>query len=139
MSLGKAIERLRLERRLTQNQLATLMGWDPSRVSKIERDAVPRISARALADIGKALDTSMDYLYSEAGWIPALYDPVELDLGERRLLRTIRGVPTSSLKQRVIEQLTWIAQVARDADLARQPALRLAADEREGYQAEEEP
>ena len=138
MTLGPTIRRLREERGLKVYQLGNLIGVDASYVGRIEKGRVENVGSELIGKIAEALQVSTDYLYAEGGWLPPLYDPGELDLTERRLIEMLRSIPTASLKQRVLEQLTWIAEVARDADLARQPALRLAADEREGYQAEED-
>ena len=137
MTLGKAVERLRLERGLNQNEFARRAGWnDPSRVSKLEHDRFPEPRASTIADIVRALDVSADYLFMEAGWLPADYQPGELDFGERRLITAVRQIPTPSVRQRTLEMLTWVAETGRDADLARRPALKLVAEDREQYEEE---
>lgn len=138
MSLAKAIERLRLERGLTQNQLAQKAGWnDPSRISKLEHGRVPQPSAKTIADIAAALDVSTDYLLTEAGLFPPGHYPKELDGSERRLIHAIRTIPTPSIRQRVLEMLTWIAETGRAVDLQERSRVSLAAESREDYGVEE--
>jgi len=123
MALGATIRRLRRERDLNINDLAKLVGAkDPSYIGKIERGKIPNLSSELVAGIARALDVSIDYLYMEAGWLSAQYDPGKLDLGEQGLIAAIRSIPTPSVRQLLLEQFTWIAKTARDADLARQPA-----------------
>ena len=56
---------------------------------------------------------------------------------EKKLIDTIQESRTPSVRERVLVQLTWIAQLARDADLARQkPGLKMAANGREEYDEE---
>jgi len=139
MALGPTIRRLRQERQLQINELAMRLSRpDPSYLGKIERGEVPNLSSELMAQIAMALDVSIDYLYMEAGVLPADHDPGELDSTERDLIRAIRGIGSPSVRQRVLEQLTWIAEVARDADLARQPRLKLAAEEHEEYQSKQQ-
>ena len=136
MTLGSAIRRLRGERNLQLNELAVSIEQDPSYLGKIERGKIENVSSRLVGRIAEALDVSTDYLYVEAGWLRADHDPRELNLMEQRLISIIRAIPSPDIRQRVLEELIWIAQVARDADLARRPALKLVAEKGEAYKEE---
>src|SRR5687768_14724812 len=50
---GAAIRRLREDRRWTQKQLAERIGWDDSRISKIENNALP-LTLSAIGRLAKA-------------------------------------------------------------------------------------
>jgi len=108
-------------------------GVEQSHLSKIEREVHETVNARVLARIAMALQVSADELMEEAGWLPPSDRADHLRAAEQKLVNTIRAIPTTKVRDRVLEQFTWIAEVARDADVARQPALRLVAEEDEGY------
>lgn len=139
MTLGATIRALREARGWSQGQLAVHSEVQQSHLSKIERDVHETINARVLGRIARALQVSSDYLMEEAGWLPKTANPGELNPGERRLLDAIRSIPTDHIQMKVVEQFTWIAEVAAAADEARQPpSLRLVAEENEDYEAKEE-
>jgi len=61
MKTAEKIKTLRLEKGLTQKELAAKMGCHPSQVSHYERGRrVPKIPN--LMRLAKALDTTLDYL-----------------------------------------------------------------------------
>jgi len=139
MTLGTTLRQLREERGWSQGQLAVHSGVDQSHLSKIERDVHDTINARVLARIADALNVSADYLMVEAGWLESRPEISELSFAESKFFQTLRQIPSARLRARVLEQFTWIAEVARDADLAEQAKkLRIAANGREQY-GEEEP
>ena len=138
MTLGSSLRRLREERGWSQGQLAVHSGVQQSHLSKIERDVHDTINARVLARIADALNVSTDYLMVEAGWLEPRPAIPELTFAESRFFQIIRQINSTRLQIKVLEQLTWIAEVARDAGLARQtPALKLAAEGREEHDKEE--
>jgi len=108
-------------------------GVEQSHLSKIEREVHETVNARVLARIAVALQVSADELMEEAGWLPPRQRTDRLRAAEQNLIDALRAIPTARLRDRVVEQFTWIAEVARDADLARRPALKLIAEEDEGY------
>ena len=137
MTLGIILRRLREERGWSQGQLSVRSGVDQSHLSKIERDVHETINARVLARIADALNISTDYLMIEAGWLHREPPSINPSFAEQRLLDIIHQIPSARIRSKVLEQFTWIAQVARDADLARQtPSLRQAAEAREEYEEE---
>ena len=119
MTLGTTIKRLRQARGWTQGQLAMRSGVEQSHLSKIEREVHETVNARVLARIAMALQVSADELMEEAGWLPPSDRADHLRAAEQKLVNTIRAIPTTKVRDRVVEQFTWIAEVARDADLAR--------------------
>ncbi len=79
--LGNRIREVRLARRLTQDDVATIANINRSYVSQIEHGRIDNPSYTVLRGIAKALDTSLDDLLQAAGYIsppdeiPALDDP----------------------------------------------------------------
>ena len=130
MSIGTAVRKLREARGWSQGQLEMHSGVRQTQLGRIERDVHRDISARNLAKIAEALEISTDYLMTEAGWLIREVDLHDPTPPERILIDTIRSVPTARVRTLLLEQFTWIAEVARDADLARQPALKLVAEDR---------
>ena len=135
MTLGTTLLWLRRERGWTQGKLSANSGVSQSHISKIEHDEYEDVSARIVAQLASALEVSTDYLCEEAGWLLERPRPEELAPAEHQLIETVRAIPTARIRQKVLEQFTWIAQVARDAGLARlQPLLGLATEGREEYE-----
>lgn len=61
MSVGKNIAKFRNNKKLSQRQLAGIVGVHPSMIAQIERDSkVPTITLAR--DIAKSLDVSLDDL-----------------------------------------------------------------------------
>lgn len=136
MTLGNAIRRLREARGWTQGQLAIKSKVGQSHISQIERGGSRKVSAEVLSKVASVLNVRVDYLCQEAGWLPrteVLRDPSS---AESVLVEMIRSIPTPHIQDRLLEQFTWIAEVARDADLARKPALKLVAESKEEYEEE---
>ena len=120
MTLGQTISRLREQRGWTQGQLAVRTGIAATHISRIEHDVHETINARNLGKLAVALGVSTDYLMADAGWIPD-HSPTITTLGiaENRLIQSIREVRSNSSRTKLLAELTWIAEMARDADLAR--------------------
>jgi len=133
MTLGTTIRALREARGWSQGQLEVHSGVRQTQLSAIERGVHETVNARTLAKIAQALQVSADYLLRQAGWLEDHIELEEPTPAEQFLIDTIRDVETQSIRDKLIEQFTWIAEVARDADLARRPALKLIAEEDEGY------
>lgn len=135
MSIGKTITRLREQRGWTQGQLAVRTGIAATYIGRIEHDVHQTINARNLGKFAVALGVSTDYMMVEAGWIPDTAPATTtLGIAEQQLIDTIREVRSENLRRKLLEQFTWIAEVARDADLARQPALKLVAESKKEYE-----
>lgn len=65
-TMGSRIAGRRVERRLTQRQLAKAANLSHKYLSRVERDHV-NPSADLLSRIAAALETPMDYLYNGGG------------------------------------------------------------------------
>lgn len=64
-TLGERIRKLRLDNKLTQEDLAEIIGKSDNFISKIESNN-SSISLNTLVSLTKALNTSMDYLLFES-------------------------------------------------------------------------
>ena len=133
MTLGTTLRRLRDERGWSQGQLAVHSGVDQSHLSKIERDVHETINARVLARIADALNISTDYLMVEAGWLEPRPNISGLTFAESRLFSVVRQIKRPTLRAKLLEQLTWIAEAVYQAETAQE--LQQLTTEREKYGA----
>lgn len=120
MTIGKTIRRLREERGWSQGQVHIKTGIPETQISRIERDVHKDISAKNVARLAKAFGVTADYLLREAEWLDSHRPVNDPTPPEQQLIDTIRSVPSKNIRDSLLEQLTWIAEVTRDADLARQ-------------------
>ena len=65
--LGGKIQKLRKDKELTLDQLATLTGSSKSYIWEIENKNPPRPSAEKIARIAQHLEVEIDYLLDESG------------------------------------------------------------------------
>ena len=135
MTLGKTLIRLRRERGWSQGKLAAISRVSQSHISKIENEEYADISARVVSQLAQALEVSTDYLCEEAEWLLTRPHPKELASAEYQLIETVRLIGRPSLRQKVLEQLTWIAEAVLNAEKAQQleQLRKIAADGREEY------
>ena len=138
MTLGMTLIRLRNERGWTQGKLAAISRVSQSHISKIENEEYADISARVVSQLAQALEVSTDYLCEEAKWLLARPHPKELASAEYQLIETVRLIARPSLRQKVLEQLTWIAEAVLNAEKGQQlkDLTKLAANGREKYDEE---
>jgi len=138
MTLGKTLIRLRRERGWSQGKLAAISRVSQSHISKIENEEYADISARVVSQLAQALEVSTDYLCEEAEWLLTRPHPKELASAEYQLIETVRLIGRPSLRQKVLEQLTWIAEAVLNAEKAQQlqDLTKLAANGREKYDEE---
>ena len=138
MTLGKTLIRLRRERGWSQGKLAAISRVSQSHISKIENEEYADISARIVSQLAQALEVSTDYLCEEAEWLLTRPHPKELASAEYQLIETVRLIGRPSLRQKVLEQLTWIAEAVLNAEKAQQlqDLTKLAANGREKYDEE---
>lgn len=61
--MGQKIKNIRRERKLTQDQLAEMVGCNTSHISNVENSHT-KVSLNVLLAIANALNTSIDYLLS---------------------------------------------------------------------------
>ena len=64
-AIGIRIQRLRKEKRLTQQKLAEMSDQDPSNISHIERGAT-KLSLPTIVNIANALDVTVDYFLCDS-------------------------------------------------------------------------
>jgi len=137
--LGDVLRRYRERRGWSMGQLALFSGTSKATISKIEANArSPKVET--LAAIAEGLEISVDQMLIEAGLLPPRLSSDDISPQEQNLLNVIRSSPTPHFRQRLLEIVTELATVARDADLARMPTaerLRLVAEEQEEYREEE--
>ena len=140
MTLSKALIRLRRERGWSQGKLAAISRVSQSHISKIENEEYADISARVVSQLAQALEVSTDYLCEEAEWLLTRPHPKELASAEYQLIETVRLIERPSLRQKVLEQLTWIAEAVLNAEKAQQleHLRKMAANGREEYGEEED-
>jgi transcriptional regulator with XRE-family HTH domain len=77
--VGRAIRGARVEAGLTQAQLATRMGVNPSYVTNVEAGRV-NVTVGQLANVAQALGTGLDVRFPELD-----HGPVQLDVTSQRL------------------------------------------------------
>jgi len=75
-SFGKRIKALRIERKLSQQELAAQVEIDAGYLSKIEAEKVPPPSEKVIERLSKALDTENDELMLLAGKSPKDIEPI---------------------------------------------------------------
>lgn len=104
MTVYDRIRQLRIEKRMTQTDLALKLGYkDGSMITKIESGSVD-ISQRKLVAFADALDTTPAYLM---GWVesPERAFSERLTPDEHQLITSYRSLPSAG-KQYVHQQLT---------------------------------
>ena len=91
-SMAQRIRALRLERGLTLEQVASVVGVGKSTVRKWETGMIANMKHNKIADLAKALGTTPEYLM---GWEEEKSSPNELQLseGEKILLDLFKKVP----------------------------------------------
>lgn len=92
--LGLRIKEVRLRRKLTQDNLAEMVGCNTSHISNIENNYT-KASLNVLLAIANALDTSIDYLLTEQ------YGNESLAI-ENEILREVRKCD-SQTKTRILK------------------------------------
>ena len=107
--LGRKIKELRLERDMTLEQVATIVGVGKSTVRKWETGAIANMKRDKIALLAKALGTTPAYLMgwkenTEQGESP---DTITLTEGETMLLELFRRVPED--KQQMVLGMIQIA------------------------------
>ena len=75
MSLGKHIKDLRMQRGLSQWELARLSGLSRSHLSRLELDSYDRSSAKTFLALARALKVQPTDLYQAAGYIESRRGP----------------------------------------------------------------
>ena len=94
--LGLKIKELRINRGLTQDNLADIVGVNTSHISNIENNHT-KVSLNVLLAITNALNTSIDYLLSEQ------YENSSLAL-DNEILRALKDCDDKKKKQRDYEE-----------------------------------
>ncbi len=117
---GDRLKELRLLARLTQRQLADLIGVDFSYLSKIENGVLPPPSERVLSQLAEALNTDKDELLILAGKIPA--DIAEM-LKNRKTLELLRSRRTQ--KKIMAKNTDGIGLIKKARNLPRIPGVNL--------------
>jgi len=98
--LGERIRRLRKQKRLTLEQLASLTDSSKSYIWELENKTPPRPSAEKVAKIAEKLDTTMEYLLEGEEKI------TEQDAADARFYRQYRKMdPTTRAKIRQMVKL----------------------------------
>lgn len=97
---GRKIKRLRIEKKLTLDELAVKTGSKKSYIWQLEHKAPARPSGKLLLDLANALDVSPDYLIDDTVELPTA------DHLENALLRSVKG---KGLSQIELEKLIEIA------------------------------
>lgn len=104
---------------MTLRQFATLAGISNPYLSQIERGL--RAPSQQVVDaIAKALETSADALYQEAGEIAA----ASTEDGRTRLRATLSADPALSARQQRVLLDVYDAMIAAGNDLDRPPSTR---------------
>ncbi len=115
MHTGRKILNLRLDRGLTQKQLARRCGITPGALSKIET-GTNRPSREILLKLAEALDADPEYLLDEAAPYPP--PPHEDRPGGRSKPRQIINARITVEELRLLESLRRLGAYWRDAALA---------------------
>lgn len=90
MNLGERIKKIRLEKGLTQVELAHLMGVSNSAIHYFEKSA--SMSFNAMVAFCNALDVSPNYLLG----VTSPYDGRDLSVREKEFLTKFRSLPEES-------------------------------------------
>lgn len=90
MNLGERIKKIRLEKGLTQVELAHLMGASDSSISNFEKSA--SMSFKTMVAFCNALDVSPNYLLG----VTSPYDGRDLSVREKEFLSKYRSLPEES-------------------------------------------
>ena len=93
-TVGGRIKKLRMEKGLSQEELAEMLFLNAKNISAYEnnRNEVP---SAVLADLAKALDSSMDYIYTEIETVedddPDIAEAIEMlkKIGNKALLKMV--------------------------------------------------
>ena len=91
MSAGEHIRKKRLERRISQRQLAAMSGVSNSEISRIEAGERQNPSPGVLRAIAKALDVPYEDLLAEAGYLEAT--PVDASQASERFPDWVYKLP----------------------------------------------
>jgi transcriptional regulator with XRE-family HTH domain len=99
-SFGRKIKRLRVEKKMTLDDLADAIGSKKAYVWQLENKTPARPSGKLLLDLAKALDVSPDYLIDDEVEEPSI------DHRADALLRSVKG---KGLSPSEFDQLMKIA------------------------------
>jgi transcriptional regulator with XRE-family HTH domain len=124
MTLGSTLRRLRKERGLTLERLGELAGLHGSTISRLEHDENPNVSAQTLSKLGRALGIDVRQFHQAAGWYsspPEILAEEDAKLGpdEQKIIEIIRSAPTPSFRESLLQSITDLATIARNADADR--------------------
>lgn len=95
---GKRIRDIRLEKGMSQHELAALVGVSSNTISGYETTG--RLPTNMVGKLCNALDVSPNYLLGVA----STYDGSDLSVGEKKFLTKYRSLPEES--QEYVSQLT---------------------------------
>ena len=96
--LSKKIKQLRIEKNMTLEQVATIVGVGKSTVRKWETGMIVNMKRDKIALLAKALGTTPAYLMGWKEDTKKAPDAIELTEGERMLLELFRQIPEDAQK-----------------------------------------
>ena len=106
MTFGAQLRAWRVEKRMSQRDLANKVGIDFTYLSKIENDRLPPPSQATIVKLAEALETSSDVLLQLASKSPQDVQPIIAASREApALLRAIDG-----LRDEQVKRLTDLAE-----------------------------
>ena len=71
MTFGEKLKEIRRAQKISQRELAKIVGVDFSYISKIENDRMPPPAADTIIKLSNALDVPEEILLSESGKLPS--------------------------------------------------------------------
>lgn len=113
MKFGQMIRKLRLERELSQRELADRVGIDFTYLSKIENSKVPPPSNKVIRKLARELDADLEELLARAAKVSQedLRETVTRDV---RLGRLFRKLQSGDLTDNQIREMLAVMEAGED-------------------------
>ena len=105
---GAYVRQLRLERKMSQQQVADRLGTSLTYYNKIERGLLPPPSAAMIDGLAEVLEADRDELYARAGKVPP--EVLEALKGRAELFALVRAAEPLRA-ERVRELIAWVREM----------------------------
>ena len=105
---GAYVRHLRLERNMSQQQVADRLGTSLTYYNKIERGLLPPPSAALIDGLAEVLGADRDELYARAGKVPP--EVLEALKGRAELFALVRAAEPLRA-ERVRELIAWVREM----------------------------